>query len=74
MDCTFVPMHWTAKDVVRFRKSLGLTQTEFAAKLGTKQAVVSKVENGKSDVWPMLAKLLTCLYESTEKEKAEAKK
>ena len=32
----------------RRRKELGLTQTELADKVGTSQAVIQKIENGKS--------------------------
>ena len=63
MLCTFTPMHWTSLNVVRFRKALDMTQAAFAEELGTTQAVLSRVENGKSEIWPMLAKLLTCMYE-----------
>lgn len=61
MDCTFVPMHWTRQMVVRYRRGLGLTQSEFAERLGTTQAMISRVENGRTAIWPMLAKLLTCM-------------
>lgn len=66
MDCTLVHMHWTRLDVVRFRKALGLSQADFAKKLGTNQSTLSKVETGKSEIWPMLAQLLTCMHEKHE--------
>lgn len=72
MDCTLVSMHWSPRDVARFRTELKLTQAQFAEKVGTVQTTVSKIENGKQAVWPMLAHLLTCMYERHQADKQKA--
>jgi len=36
-----------ANEIVKFREKRGVTQKEFAIKLNTTQAVVSRIENGK---------------------------
>jgi predicted transcriptional regulator len=62
-------MHWTSRDVARFRRSLGLSQVRFAELLGTAQPVISRIERGHAEVSPMLARLLTCMKERQELEK-----
>jgi len=38
--------HDLAKEIIRRRNELGLTQKELADRIGTKQSVISRIENG----------------------------
>ncbi len=42
------PEHEIARQILRIRLETGMTQKELAAKAGTRQAVISRLENGVS--------------------------
>lgn len=44
----------TANSIKRLRKRLGLSQGDFADKIGIDQATVSRIENGKPPSKPVL--------------------
>lgn len=54
---------WDAQRVRALRKRLGLTQSQLAEELGTRQATVSEWENGLYQPRGASARLLTLLAE-----------
>lgn len=51
--------NWSGLEIRRLRKELGLTQAEFAEKLGySRQGTVSDIENDRREVSPVVSKLL----------------
>lgn len=54
-------MKYTATTFTALRTSLGLSQTAMGDRLGLSQAQVSRIEQGKRGITPMLQKLLASL-------------
>ena len=54
---------WDSKSVQALRRHLGLTQTEFSEKLGTRQQTVSEWETGMYKPRGASAKLLSMIAE-----------
>lgn len=51
------------KDRLReLRKSTGLSQTDFALKLGCSRGVIKNIEEGKTDISPAFADLICRIY------------
>lgn len=61
---------WTHKEIKAFRSELGLSQTEFALKLGVTQTYISLMEGGVKKPGKTMKLFLGCLE---EKQKLERK-
>lgn len=55
---TEAPSEWTPSRIKQLRKKLGLSQAEFAKRMGVRQATVSDWETGKQTTSPMARRLL----------------
>jgi len=67
-------MEWNKDTIRNFRKSLGLTQKQFAKKLGTAQVVISEWETEKRPPSGVSRKLLTLVAEKEGYDKKELEK
>lgn len=56
-----------SKEVIELRKTLGLTQQEFAVKLGTTVTTISHWENGKNKPSPLAELALEKLAKTLKK-------
>lgn len=66
-------MQWGKMEIYQLRKKLGMTQTDFATFVGTRQATISDWESGTKDPSPMARRLLTLLAEKIERDEQEAR-
>jgi DNA-binding transcriptional regulator YiaG len=57
---------WDGKDVQALRRHLGLTQSEFSEKLGTRQQTISEWETGMYQPRGASAKLLSIIAEQAK--------
>jgi DNA-binding transcriptional regulator YiaG len=64
-DASAAPTEWSAREVRALRQFLGLTQDEFARRLGARQQTISEWEVGKHHPRGMSAITLTQLAAST---------
>ena len=60
-----------ARDLVRERKSLGLSQSELAAKAGVRQETISRIESGKHSVTVKTYDKIFNALEAARKRKAK---
>ena len=60
---------WTRKEIRTFRNELGLSQIEFASKLGVTQTYISLLEGGAKKPGRMMKLFLDCLEEKNELER-----
>ena len=60
---------WTPDEIRNFRKSLSLTQTEFASMLGVTQVYISLMEGGVKKPGRTMKLFLDCLEEKNEMER-----
>ena len=58
---------WKKEEIRKFRKTLGLSQEEFAKLLGVSRVYVMMLETGKRKPSSVLKKLLDCLEERQRK-------
>ena len=60
-----------ARDLIRERKSLGLSQSELAAKAGVRQETISRIESGKHSVTVKTYDKIFDALEAARKRKAK---
>jgi len=66
------PGEWTPPRIKRLRKRLGMSQAEFAERMGVRQATVSDWETGKQVASPMARRLLDRIAAAAGREREPA--
>ena len=66
------PSEWTAPRIKQLRKVLGMSQAEFAERMGVRQATVSDWETGKQIASPMARRLLDRIAGAAGREREPA--
>lgn len=66
------PSEWTPGRIQNLRNRLGMSQAEFAERMGVRQATVSDWETGKQTPSPMARRLLDRIAGASEKEGTSA--